>query len=274
MQVCAQRRYLNDATYSGMGSKLEQAARTFHMDVVKTVRAVLAEDAGRIHHDIHAAQQFANSAARWVGELEGYPVCISRTPTHSGCIPHAQVHLMSTSHKTLRQRAANQPGATNDEDMQRLPGRTLFIRALCSGSCASLISTLFVSWFSHRRSGAPAAGTNATSHWIWPRLAHHRTGWSMRHTLTGYLIHHASSVFWATAFEALRQGSRTPQRIVALASITAATAYVVDYKVVPSRLTPGFERRLQPSDMFCIYAAFSVGLALPWLLGRTKGKPR
>src|SRR5690606_32459119 len=109
MQVCAQRRYLNDARYSGMGRKLEQTARTFHMDVVKTVRAVLAEDAGRIHHDIHAAQQFANSAARWVGELEGDPVCISRTPTHSGCIPHAQVHLMSTSHKMLRQRAANQP---------------------------------------------------------------------------------------------------------------------------------------------------------------------
>lgn len=148
----------------------------------------------------------------------------------------------------------------------------MLARALCSGSCASVCSSLLVSWFSHRRSRAAAAGTNATSHWIWPRQAHLRTGWSLRHTLTGYLIHHASSVFWATAFEALRNGRSSPRRMLALASATAATAYLVDYKVVPPRLTPGFERRLRPTDMFCIYAMFGAGLALPWLLSRRRSR--
>jgi len=173
---------------------------------------------------------------------------------------------MAISFKPLRQCFADQTGPTGEQDTQRSPLKVLLTRAFCSGSCASMVSSLLVSWFSHCRSNAAAAGTNATSQWIWPRQAHRRTGWSVRHTVTGYLIHHASSVFWATAYETLRCGRRSPQPVVALAAATAVTAYLVDYNVVPSRLTPGFERRLQPMDMFCIYAAFGVGLALPWLL--------
>ncbi|MEN5207345.1 hypothetical protein ABE493_04345 [Stenotrophomonas terrae] len=179
---------------------------------------------------------------------------------------------MSTTLKSLRQCFADQPGAAADEHTQRRTVKQLFVRALCSGSCASVVSSVLVSWFSYRRSNAAAAGTNATSQWIWPRQAHRRTGWSIRHTVTGYLIHHASSVFWATGYETLRRGRCSPQPVVTLAAATAVTAYLVDYKVVPSRMTPGFERRLQPVDMFCIYAAFGMGLALPWLLTRAAAR--
>ncbi|WP_236873617.1 hypothetical protein [Burkholderia sp. PAMC 26561] len=46
------------------------------------------------------------------------------------------------------------------------------------------------------------------------------------------------------------------------AGITAATAYVVDYHVVPERVTPGFEAHVPPRSFVPIYAALGAGLAL------------
>ncbi|ESJ25561.1 hypothetical protein B551_0203050, partial [Cupriavidus sp. HPC(L)] len=41
----------------------------------------------------------------------------------------------------------------------------------------------------------------------------------------------------------------------------AAAACVVDLRLTPKRLTPGFERRLSPWSLALVYVAF--GLALP-----------
>jgi len=143
-------------------------------------------------------------------------------------------------------------------------------RSLVSGTWASLCSSAVVSWLSHRRAAAVPAGTNATSQWVWGRQAHRKDGWSLRHTLVGYVIHHASSLFWASSFERLRKGRRDVAPVLALAAATTAVAYVVDYKVVPRRLTPGFETRLRPADLCVVYAAFGLGLALPWILSRRR----
>ncbi|KLI97794.1 hypothetical protein WQ56_16540 [Luteimonas sp. FCS-9] len=146
------------------------------------------------------------------------------------------------------------------------------LRALRSGAAASVLSTAVVSWLSHRRTRAPAAGTNATSQWIWGRRAHRQDGLSLAYTVVGYGIHHACSVFWASGFEYVRRGRRTPGRVVALAMAMAAVAYVVDYRVVPPRLSPGFDRRLRHRDLFAVYAAFGAGVALPWLLKRRSAR--
>ncbi|WP_225763749.1 hypothetical protein [Stenotrophomonas sp. Marseille-Q4652] len=50
-----------------------------------------------------------------------------------------------------------------------------------------------------------------------------------------------------------------------LAVATSVLAYVVDYKVVHPRLSPGFDQRMKDRDMFFVYAAFGVGLVLPWM---------
>ena len=39
-------------------------------------------------------------------------------------------------------------------------------------------------------------------------------------------------------------------------------AYVVDYHVVPRRLTPGFELRVPRRALAAVYGALAVGLAL------------
>jgi hypothetical protein len=51
-------------------------------------------------------------------------------------------------------------------------------------------------------------------------------------------------------------------------ALTAAAA-VVDLKLAPSRLTPGFERR-SPRSLTCVYGGFAAGLALGGALWRQR----
>jgi hypothetical protein len=112
--------------------------------------------------------------------------------------------------------------------------------------------------------GKPAvSGTNATSHWIWGRAAWYARRGDLRHTVLGYAIHHASSVFWATLFEAWNAW-RPPAGSSAIAGRAlgvAAVAALVDYRVVPKRLTPGFEAHLGRPAIAGVYLAFAAGLA-------------
>lgn len=142
-----------------------------------------------------------------------------------------------------------------------MPAAVVAKRVLVSGSIASLASTLMASCLGWRHSGAASAATNSTSQWVWGETARRRYAPSARYTALGYAIHHASSIFWAGFFEyATRREHRAP-RIAAAAAATAATAYVVDYHLVPRRLTPGFDSHLPAGAMFATYAAFGAGLA-------------
>jgi hypothetical protein len=67
-------------------------------------------------------------------------------------------------------------------------------------------------------------------------------------------------IFWAASYEAWR--ARTPGRPLAKAGVVAALAYVVDYHIMPRRLSPGFEHRISPPGMVCVYASFALWLAL------------
>jgi len=175
---------------------------------------------------------------------------------------------MTTQHQASGQRRTDQAGSQH----HHLPAGELLRRALRSGSVASLLSTLAVSAFSRRHAGSAAAGTNATSQWFWYPHARHVDGPSLRYTLAGYTVHHASSVFWACGYEALRPRSTdTGGRAVRAAGV-AALAYLVDYHVVPRRLSPGFEDRVLPAGVFAAYAMFALGLFVA--AGQGHGHPR
>lgn len=140
--------------------------------------------------------------------------------------------------------------------------RQLLADALRSGSVASLLSTLVVSWFSRQRTGHAAAGTNSASQWIWYPQARARFAASWRNTATGYVIHHASSVFWAGGYQLLRPERASRAGQVLRAGAIAAAAYWVDYHVVPRRLSPGFEHKIGAAGMWATYAGFGLGLVL------------
>ena len=134
-------------------------------------------------------------------------------------------------------------------------------RSLVSGSAASVASALVLAWSGLRELGSAAAPVNGPSQWVWGRGAPYRDDATVRHTLLGYAIHHGASLFWGLLFERLRR--KAPQDLpgtLAAAVTTTAIANVVDFRLTPDRLTPGFEKRLSHRALFATYAAFAAGL--------------
>jgi hypothetical protein len=142
--------------------------------------------------------------------------------------------------------------------------RTFTTDALTSGLLAGSLSTGVLLAQGRREQASAAAPVNAISHWIWPRRALQRDDVSMAHTGTGLALHLGSSLLWSSAFTLLRRMRERPtvaNAVVDAAAVTA-TAALVDLKVVPKRLSPGFEERLSPASVAWVYVLFGAGLAV------------
>jgi hypothetical protein len=145
--------------------------------------------------------------------------------------------------------------------------------ALVSGSAASVVSSIALGACGRREVNDAAAPLNGPSQWIWGRYAPYCDGFSVRHTVVGYAIHHLASIFWAVLFERFRPRTAAAMPIVASAALTAASASVVDYQLTPHRLRPGFEKRLSRPALTAVYAAFALGLAAGALVN-ARSSPR
>ncbi len=207
-----------------------------------------------------------------------------------GCIvrrhaPHPRYHMESSiQHGGTRMPADKAAGA---EHQHALDAATVLRRAAVSGTCASLLSTGMLACGGSVDCGSAFAPVNAVSHWIWGDRAIHTNRPSVRHTVLGYVIHHAMSVFWAAFYEGAmavsathgdaHPGARpaaypsTPTRVLGGLAI-AGIACFVDLKCTPHRLTPGFERRLSPGMLALVYVAFGLALPLGAMLLRHAGK--
>lgn len=148
-------------------------------------------------------------------------------------------------------------------------------RALVSGLTAGTLSL----WTLARRGqvdGHPAATTlNAPSHWLYGDRALEQTRPSWRYTGAGTLIHEASAVMWAALFESLvRRRGQQPSlaTLAASAAVVTGVAAVVDLKLVPDRLTPGFEHHLSGRSLALVYGSVAAGLVLGALLTRSRSR--
>lgn len=149
--------------------------------------------------------------------------------------------------------------------------KTALQRGLISGTSASLLSTAALAALGKGEAGSVFAPTNAISHWIWGDKAARRDRPSLRYTLTGYLIHHASATFWAVLFERFmgeRLDKSSVARTVQAATAASAVACFTDYQLTPKRLHPGYEKRLSQPSLAVVYGAFGLGLAVGALLCR------
>ncbi len=143
---------------------------------------------------------------------------------------------------------------------------------LVCGSIASVLSALYLAWAGRKRHET-AAPVNAISHWFFGDRALRRDEPSLRYTLTGYLIHHAASLFWGVLYArylATRPAYQKPIPIAASAVAASSLACLVDYQCTPGRLTPGFENRLPRTELAGVYALFAVGLMVGSLLMRKR----
>jgi hypothetical protein len=145
-----------------------------------------------------------------------------------------------------------------------------------AGAVASLLSAGVLALASRKETGSPYACLNATSQWIWGDEAGRHRRASIRYTVAGYAIHHAASCFWGVIYER-SLGAQvavlpTPARIGA-GLAAAAFACFVDYRVVPHRLTPGFELCLSRRAITAGYVAFGLGLAFAGILRESGRRP-
>lgn len=153
-----------------------------------------------------------------------------------------------------------------------------FKDAVTVGTVAGLTSLAAMVLRSRRESRTPWASVNAPSQWVWGDRALRQDGASWRYTATGFLVHQVSAGFWALLQEKLAGSDKAPRPLSALvreAALTAALAAWVDFRVVPQRLSPGFQHRLSLPSLVAVYGLFGSGLVLARLLlqsRRERGK--
>ena len=143
--------------------------------------------------------------------------------------------------------------------------RAVLWEGLVAGSCASVLSALALAWRGQRDIRSTTAPLNAVSHWRWGDPALRQRGFTARHTVLGYAIHHCASIWWASLHAAVMQrraDARRPAAVLAGSAATGALACVVDFQCTPERLTPGFEHHLSRTSLAGVYALFAVGLAV------------
>jgi hypothetical protein len=133
-----------------------------------------------------------------------------------------------------------------------------------SGLCAGLAALAALAVAAERRNRSPWQPINATSHWIHGPRSGSVSRPDLAHTGTGFTTHMLASFWWALPFSAMigRSARPSPSRVVAAAAGTTALAALVDYGLVPKRLTPGWELALPKSDLMMAYVAMGLGLVL------------
>lgn len=145
-----------------------------------------------------------------------------------------------------------------------------------SGSLASIVTTAVLAGCGKQENGTPFAPVNAISHWIQGDHAKSRNDPSLRYTLQGYMIHHASATFWAVLYEKWF-GERADRKKIPPAigggAVVAALACFADFNMTPRRLRPGYENRLSRRSLFFVYGAFGVALALRGLMSGSHWSP-
>lgn len=172
-------------------------------------------------------------------------------------------HVVQRSLRRLTRRLRSQP---NDwPDAVR--------RAAVTGAVAAGTTTLSIALAGRRDSGSAVAPINATSHIAWGESAGRVEKIDAKHTLVGAALNVGACMFWATFFErwfgrAVARGDIGKAMLGGAA--VAATAYVIDYHVVPKRLTPGWESRISPRSLATTYAVFALTLPLAGLLRRRR----
>ena len=137
--------------------------------------------------------------------------------------------------------------------------KQILLRSLTCAAATTASATVL----STHHTGQPAAALNATSHIVWGARAFRMDRADVQHTLVGTLLNASAMLSWSVAHELLPRPRSCLHRVAKAAGVSAL-AYVVDYYVVPKRLTPGFEERLPPSALAMVYVALGLGfLAVP-----------
>ena len=140
---------------------------------------------------------------------------------------------------------------------------------LRSGTVATCATTAALLALGKRDSTSMWAPLDATSHILWGDRAYAADKLDVRHTLVGTILNTAAIVSWAGVQELALARRRTLPVALATGAATAALAWVVDFYVVPERVSPGFQWKLPRRSLIATYLVLGASLALGgYLAGR------
>jgi hypothetical protein len=149
--------------------------------------------------------------------------------------------------------------------MTRKSWRQTLGDAAVSGTISGAATAAAAAACGARDSGSAVAAINAVSHILWGSEASNVRVADAKHTASGLVLNEGAGILWAAVYERLF-GNAAERGDVAKAfggaGAVAALAYVVDYHVVPKRLTPGWEERVSGRSLALIYAALALSLPL------------
>jgi len=148
--------------------------------------------------------------------------------------------------------------------------------SLSTGAVATVATTMAAAACGQIEDGHIIAPINAVSHILWGDEAAAQEEASYQYTLPGLALNAIAVTGWAGVHELLfgkaaAQG-RTGEVLLG-GAIVSAIAFVTDYRVVPDRLTPGFEKRLSNGSLLGIYGALALALSVGSLMRHRSKSP-
>lgn len=133
-----------------------------------------------------------------------------------------------------------------------------------SGIVAALSSAALIALRGHIENRNAVAPINAISHIAWDEEAFGADKLDIKHTLVGLSINDTAMITWGVIFESVRSLTNSRGDIAKTLSCGAGLsilAWLIDYKIVPPRLTPGIEAHLSQRSIALIYTGFAVALS-------------
>ena len=136
---------------------------------------------------------------------------------------------------------------------------------LTTAGLTTAATTIAALGVSKLETGSASAGLNATSHILWGDEAARVDGFEPKYTLVGALLNAGAMVAWSVFHEAMPRTSG-PFTALTKGLLTSGVAYLTDYRVVPARLTPGFEKRFSPRGMAWMYGVLGAAFGFAGVL--------
>lgn len=244
---------------TGSNFALGMARRFPRTDWVADLADLLGKDRDyvewHLQHDIMPPEDLVTAADRLIrGERPSRHTAAEQGLDRSGMAVESAPPLRSDNSKP--------------SDDERKTSRLQSLLNICiSGTAVALTTSAALAVLARIEGRSALQPVNSTSHWYWGDAAGRSRRIDAPHTILGFVTHHGASLFWACAYEVLR---RHPQKRAVFGDAVAvsALAAVVDYAVVPKRLTPGWEKVVSPRAIGVAYAAMAVALAISPRSGR------
>lgn len=144
-------------------------------------------------------------------------------------------------------------------------GREAVVDSARKTQVAAVATTAAAALCGYLENRDAAQPINDISHIVWGDEAHEQNGISLKYTGTGLWLNQSAHASWSLLHETLFGAAQDEGNVpVALGggALISALAYVVDYYLVPKRLTPGFEKHLSSRSLLFIYIVLALALGL------------